>query len=132
LAQDNLCAVLHRFWNPMPLFGRMDDNPGITWITQQARQVVWNLKDDSRNMTFLIHDNDTKFTSSYEMCFLQKGLKSFIPRTGLPKQMLLQNGGYARFGKRVSIVSWFWMKTTFAAFSKSMGNITTIPARIRA
>ncbi|MFZ2098576.1 MAG: integrase core domain-containing protein [Anaerolineales bacterium] len=50
-------------------------NPDLTWITQQARQVVWNLKDDSRNMAFLIHDNDTKFASSYDNVFSSEGIK---------------------------------------------------------
>ena len=50
-------------------------NPDLTWITQQARQVVWNLKDDSRDMAFLIHDNDTKFTSSYDNLFSSEGIE---------------------------------------------------------
>ena len=41
------------------------------------------------------------------MCFLQKELKSLTLRTELPEQMLLQNGGYARFVKSVSTISWF-------------------------
>jgi len=50
-------------------------NPDTTWIIQQARQVVWNLKDDSRDMAFLIHDNDTKFTSSYDNVFSSEGIE---------------------------------------------------------
>ena len=50
-------------------------NPGITWVTQQARQFVWNLKDDSWDMAFLIHDNDTKFTASYDHVFSPEGIE---------------------------------------------------------
>jgi putative transposase len=50
-------------------------NPDITWVTQQARQLVWNLKDDSRDMAFLIHDNDTKFASSYDNVFSSEGIE---------------------------------------------------------
>jgi len=50
-------------------------NPDITWVTQQARHLVWNLKDDSRDMAFLIHDNDTKFASSYDNVFSSEGIE---------------------------------------------------------
>jgi putative transposase len=50
-------------------------NPDLTWVTQQARQVVWNLKDDAQDMAFLIHDNDTKFASSYDNVFSSEGIK---------------------------------------------------------
>ena len=50
-------------------------NPDITWVTQQVRQLVWNLKDDSRDMAFLIHDNDTKFPSSYDNVFSSEGIE---------------------------------------------------------
>ena len=50
-------------------------NPDITWVTQQARQFVWKLKDDSRDMAFLIHDNDTKFASSYDNVFSSEGIE---------------------------------------------------------
>jgi putative transposase len=43
--------------------------PDSTWVTQQARQLVWNLNDDSKEFTFLIHDNDKKFTSSFDLVF---------------------------------------------------------------
>jgi putative transposase len=43
--------------------------PDSTWVTQQARQLVWNLNDDSKEITFLIHDNDKKFASSFDIVF---------------------------------------------------------------
>lgn len=50
-------------------------NPDATWITQQARQLVWDLKDDTRDMSFLIHDNDTKFMSSFDSVFTTEGIE---------------------------------------------------------
>jgi hypothetical protein len=44
-------------------------NPNATWVTQQARQLVWYLKDDPQDMAYLIHDNDTKFSSSFDTVF---------------------------------------------------------------
>jgi len=40
-----------------------------------VRKLVWNLKDDSRDMAFLIHDNDTKFISSYDPVFSSEGIE---------------------------------------------------------
>jgi hypothetical protein len=50
-------------------------NPDTIWVTQQARQLVWNLKDDSQDIAFLIHDNDTKFTSSFDTVFSSEGIE---------------------------------------------------------
>jgi transposase InsO family protein len=49
-------------------------NPDTTWNAQQARQLVWELKEDDREKAFLIHDNDTKFTSSFDNVFSSEGI----------------------------------------------------------
>jgi len=54
--------------------GGCTTNPEAIWVTQQARQLVWELKDDSRGMALLIHDNDTKFTSSFDKVFSSEGI----------------------------------------------------------
>jgi putative transposase len=51
-------------------------NPDQTSIAQQARQFVWKLKEDSHNMAFLIHDNDQKFTSSFDTVFSSEGIET--------------------------------------------------------
>ena len=43
--------------------------PDLTWVPQQARQLVWKLNDDAKEFAFLIHDNDKKFTSSFDLVF---------------------------------------------------------------
>jgi transposase InsO family protein len=51
-------------------------NPNKIWVTQQARQLVWNFEDsDWDRMTFLIHDNDTKFTASFDNVFSSEGIE---------------------------------------------------------
>jgi putative transposase len=49
--------------------------PDAIWVSQQARQLVWEMKDKSREMTFFIHDNDTKFTSFFDNVFTSEGMK---------------------------------------------------------
>ena len=50
-------------------------NPDKTWVTQQARQQVWNVKDNAQNVAFLIHDNDKKFTASFDTVFSSEKMK---------------------------------------------------------
>ncbi len=50
-------------------------NPDTTWVTQQARQRVWYLKDDAQDRAFLIHDNDKKLTSSFDIVFSSEGIE---------------------------------------------------------
>jgi putative transposase len=81
-------------------------NPNKTWVTQQARQLVWDLKDNDRDMmAFLIHDNDTKFTSSFDSVFSSEGAEILHTPYQAPRAMRLLNGGCARSGKSVSILS---------------------------
>ena len=41
-------------------------HPEATWVTQQARQLVWQLEDEEQSMRFLIHDRDDKFSQSFD------------------------------------------------------------------
>lgn len=53
----------------------MTANPNEVWITQQARQLVWYLRDQDDAFHFLIHDNDTKFSHSFDAVFASEGLR---------------------------------------------------------
>ncbi len=44
-------------------------NPDSAWVTQQARQLVWNLEDSDTDLKFLIHDRDSKFTNAFDNVF---------------------------------------------------------------
>ncbi len=50
-------------------------NPDKAWVTQQARQLVWQLNDDGPSMHFLIHDRDTKFTTDFDQVFISEGME---------------------------------------------------------
>ncbi len=51
-------------------------NPNATWVTQQARQLVWDLKNKDRDLVaFLIHDNDKKLPSSFDIVFSSEEIK---------------------------------------------------------
>jgi putative transposase len=60
-------------------------NPNATWVTQQARQLVWYLKDDPQDMFYLIHDNDKKFSSSFGNVFFYEGIKTIHTPIRAPK-----------------------------------------------
>jgi putative transposase len=60
-------------------FAGCTTNPDATWITQQARQLAWNLEERKPSFRFLIRDRDTKFTKSFDTIFFSEGLK--ISRT---------------------------------------------------
>ena len=50
-------------------------NPNTTWVTQQARQLIWELEEESQDMAYLIRDNDKKFPSSFDTIFTSKGIE---------------------------------------------------------
>ena len=55
-------------------FAGVTSNPNQTWITQQARQLVWELHDRGRSLQFLIHDNDCSFSKAFDAVFESEGI----------------------------------------------------------
>jgi putative transposase len=50
-------------------------HPTSAWVTQQARQLVWELRDRPEPCKHsLIHDRDTKFTASFDTVFVSEGI----------------------------------------------------------
>jgi transposase len=47
--------------------------PNEIWISQQARQLVWELSDREKPLRFLIHDNDRKFSKAFDAVFESEG-----------------------------------------------------------
>ena len=54
-------------------FAGITTNPNQVWVTQQARQLVWKLREQDLSLRFLIHDNDTKFSQSFDVVFQSEG-----------------------------------------------------------
>ena len=44
-------------------------HPDSAWVTQQARQMVWQLEDADNTSHFLIHDRDSKFVKAFDTVF---------------------------------------------------------------
>jgi putative transposase len=44
-------------------------SPNATWVTQQARQLIWQCEAQTSPIGYLIHDNDTKFNRSFDTVF---------------------------------------------------------------
>jgi putative transposase len=55
-------------------FAGCTTHPDGQWVTQQARQVTWELDDDERDIRFLIRDNDKKFTEAFDTVFSAEGI----------------------------------------------------------
>ncbi len=50
-------------------------HPDSTWVSQQARQMTWELQDREVPMRYLIHDHDTKFAGLFDTVFEAEGIE---------------------------------------------------------
>ena len=50
-------------------------NPNTIWVTQQARQLIWKLEDETQDKAYLIRDNDKKFPSAFDTVFTSQGIE---------------------------------------------------------
>jgi hypothetical protein len=56
-------------------FGGCTAHPSGAWVTQQARQFVWQADAREKPLRFLIHDRDKTFTSSFDAVFVTEPMK---------------------------------------------------------
>ncbi len=56
-------------------FAGCSAHPNSLWVTQQARQLVWQLENAPHSKRFLIHDRDTKFSKSFGTVFVSEKIK---------------------------------------------------------
>jgi transposase InsO family protein len=50
-------------------------NPDTRWMLQQARNLRMELEDRSRQVRFLVHDRDSKFSAAFDAVFASEGVK---------------------------------------------------------
>ena len=55
-----------------------NSHPDSAWISQQARQLTWQLQEHGTAKRFLIHDRDSKFTGSFEAVFASEGIETVL------------------------------------------------------
>lgn len=60
-------------------------NPTGVWVTQQARQITWTLRERSTPLRFLIRDRDSKFTRDFDTIFHSEGLEIIRTPVRAPK-----------------------------------------------
>jgi putative transposase len=51
-------------------------NPNGQWVAQQARQLVWKLEDDEREIKYLIRDRDSKFQGGFDAVLESSGIET--------------------------------------------------------
>ena len=50
-------------------------HPTAPWVTQQARQLSWQLQDGEVTARYLIHDRDSKFAPGFDAVFRSEGIE---------------------------------------------------------
>jgi putative transposase len=55
-------------------FANCTAHPNGAWVTQQARQMMWEWTEREPNIRFLIRDNDKKFTTAFDTIFRSEGI----------------------------------------------------------
>jgi len=50
-------------------------NPSGAWVTQQARQFAWTMREQPPRSRFLIRDRDSKYTRDFDAVFRSEGIE---------------------------------------------------------
>ncbi len=51
-------------------------HPTQAWVSQQARQIVWNLQTQQQTFTHVIRDNDGKYGTVFDAVFASEGIET--------------------------------------------------------
>jgi transposase InsO family protein len=60
-------------------------NPNDAWVTQMARNLVWELQEAKHSVRFLIRDRDTKFTANFDEVLRSEGIKTIRTPVRAPR-----------------------------------------------
>ncbi len=71
--------LYRRQFAAVPLAG-VTASPNEIWVTQQARHIVWELDGRENPLRILIHDNDSKFSDTFDSVFESEDFRA-IPTT---------------------------------------------------
>jgi putative transposase len=55
-------------------FAGCAEKPSAIWVSQQARQLIWELDDSSQSFRYLIPDHETKFSSMFASVFFSENI----------------------------------------------------------
>jgi len=83
----------------------VNPNPNGCWVTQQARNLLWEINNADPPFRFLIHDNDTKFSTMFDNVFLSQGFDVITPPIALPTPIPLLRVGSIPSEKNAWIIS---------------------------
>jgi hypothetical protein len=89
--------------NPRDRDYRRTCHPTATWVTQQARQLTWNVAEGQESFRFMSRDRDQKFTDCFDEEFRSVGMEWSGRRFALLKQLAWRSGLCERFAQSVSI-----------------------------
>ena len=67
-------------------------DPDSAWVTQQARNLTWDLHEQNTDFRYLIHDRDSKFAKSFDQVFEAEGCEVVLTPIQAPDA-----NGYASY-----------------------------------
>jgi putative transposase len=59
--------------------------PNSAWVTQQARNLSWELSDEGINVRVVVHDRDRKFARSFDAVFKGEGARVILTPLMAPR-----------------------------------------------
>jgi transposase InsO family protein len=61
------------------------EKPDSAWVTQQARNLTWQMEEDGIKLSLLIHDRDRKFSTSFDRIFETQGTRAILTPLMAPR-----------------------------------------------